>query len=188
MSIIDPTIGEITMFAGNFAPRSWALCNGQLLAISSNSALFSIIGTIYGGDGRTTFGLPNLQGRSPRHFGAGPGIGTIGIGQVGGQENVTLSVANLPSHSHPHTHTATVHAEARQADESSPGDNVFALAGSNIYHDIDDGRQDVLMHENTVTLSSDSSNTGGGQSFNVLNPYLAVNYIIALEGIFPSRS
>ena len=188
MSITDPTIGEITMFGGNFAPRSWAFCNGQLLAIAQYQALFSIIGTIYGGDGRTTFGLPNLQGRSPRHYGNGPGLNPVAIGAAGGRENVTLNTMNLPSHSHPHTHTATVHAEARLANEATPADNVFALAGSNIYHDIDDSRDDVLMHGNTVTLSTDSSNTGGNQGFDILNPYQAVNYIIALEGIFPSRS
>ena len=188
MSIIDPTIGEITMFGGNFAPRSWAFCNGQLLAITSYDALFSIIGTIYGGDGRTTFALPNLQGRAPRHFGTGPGLSPVAIGSAGGRENVVLSTQNMPSHSHPHTHSATVHAEARLADESTPGDNIFSLTGSNIYHDVDDGRQDILMHQNTVTLSTDSSNTGGNQSFGILNPYQAVNYIIALEGIYPSRS
>ncbi|UIP06159.1 tail fiber protein [Erythrobacter sp. SDW2] len=190
MSISDPTIGEITMFGGNFAPRSWAFCNGQLLSISQYTALFSILGTTYGGDGRTTFALPDLQSRTPRGTGTGPGLSPVALGQAGGIEQVTLTVANMPSHSHPHTHTASVHAEPRLGNENAPGDNVFALApaGTNIYHDIDDTRQDILMHANTVTLSQDSTVAGGNQPVTVLNPWLGVNYIIALEGMFPSRN
>ncbi len=190
MSISDPTLGEIAMFGANWAPRNWALCNGQLLPISSNSALFSILGTTYGGDGRTTFALPNLQSRVPRGQGTGPGLNPVSIGEASGYEQVTLSVANMPSHTHPHTHTATVHAEARLGDENSPGDNIFALApnGTNIYHDIDDGRQDIFMHANTVTLSTDSTPAGGNVPIGVMNPWLGVNFIIALQGMFPSRS
>lgn len=188
MSIYDPTIGEITMFGGTFAPRSWAFCNGQLLPISNYTALFSIIGTIYGGDGRTTFGLPNLQGRAPRGQGTGPGLQPVAIGQVGGAEEIALSINNLPNHSHPHTHAASVHGEARLADEAAPTDNVFALASENIYHDVDENQQDVLMHPNTVTLTTDSTPAGGGIPFSNLNPFLGTNFIIALEGIFPSRS
>ena len=188
MSISDPTLGEITMFGAPWAPRNWALCNGQLLPISSNSALFSILGTTYGGDGRTTFGLPDLRGRVAKHAGTGPGLTPVRLGEKNGHEQVALSTLNLPSHSHPHTHTATVHAEARMADEATPADNVFALAGANIYHDVDDSREDVLMHSNTVTLSTDSSNTGGNIPFDITNPYQAVSFIIALYGYYPSRS
>ena len=190
MSISDPTIGEITMFGAPWAPRNWALCNGDLLPISQFTALFSIIGTNFGGDGRTTFGLPDLRARVPRGQGTGPGLDQVMVGMAGGSEFASITVANMPSHAHPHTHTATVHAEARLGDENSPGDNVFALApqGTNIYHDIDDNRQDILMHANTVQLSTDSTLAGGNQPIGLLNPYVGINYIIALEGIFPSRN
>lgn len=188
MSISDPTLGEISMFGANWAPRGWALCQGQLLPINQNQALFSIIGTIYGGDGRTTFGLPDFRGRSPRGQGTGPGFAPVMIGQRSGRENETLSVMNMPNHSHPHTHTASVHGEARLANEAAPTDNVFALANANIYHDVDSGQQDVLMHANTVTLAQDATPAGGSQSFSLMNPYIGVNFIIALTGVYPSRS
>lgn len=190
MSFTTPTIGEIQMFGANWAPRNYALCQGQLLPISNYTALFSIIGTFYGGDGRTTFGLPDLRGRTPRGQGTGPGLSHVTVGARSGIESESLTVLNLPAHSHPHSHTATVHAEARLGDESTPGDNIFALApnGTNIYHDIDDSRQDIYMHANTVTLSTDGPPAGGNNPIGVLNPYLGINYIIALEGIYPSRS
>ncbi|UIP06158.1 tail fiber protein [Erythrobacter sp. SDW2] len=190
MSFAEPTIGEIQMFAGDFAPRNFALCQGQLLPISQNSALFSILGTTFGGDGRTTFGLPDLRSRVPRHAGQGPGLGNVRLGEQGGLEYEAVGPINLPTHSHPHSHLASVHAEPRLGDENAPGDNVFALTppGTNIYHDVDDTRQDILMHANTVTLSQDMTPAGGNQSFYAVNPYLGVNYIIALYGIYPSRS
>ncbi|GAA4035766.1 phage tail protein [Parerythrobacter jejuensis] len=188
MSYSNPTIGDVTIFAGNFAPRSWAFCHGQLLPISSNSALFSILGTVYGGDGRTTFALPDLRGRVARGVGNGPGLSNVAQGQRGGTERASIQVGNLPAHSHPHTHTATVHAEARLANEKAPLDNRFALANSDIYHDDDGATQDIQMHANTVTLSTDSSNTGSNIPLDIENPYLGLNYIIALVGDYPSRS
>lgn len=187
MSIYDPTVGEIAMFGAPWAPKNWALCNGQLLSISSNTALFSVIGTYYGGDGRTNFALPNLQSRVPRGQGQGPGLSMVNIGDVAGAESASMTIANMPSHAHPHTHIASVHAEARLADEATPADNVFSLAGANIYHDVDDGRQDILMHANTVTMTSDSTPAGGNAPFPVVNPYLGINYIIALYGQYPIR-
>ena len=190
MSISDPTLGEISMFGADWAPKGWALCQGQLMAISSNQALFSIIGTIYGGDGRTTFALPNFSSRTPRGQGQGPGFGNVVMGEASGVEQVSITTGNMPSHAHPHTHTATVHAEARLGDENSPGDNVFALApqGTNIYHDVDDNRQDILMHANTVTLSTDSTAAGGNIPLSVMNPWLGINYTIAITGNFPVRN
>lgn len=188
MAITNPTIGQIVLFGGNFAPRNWAYCNGQLLAISSYTALFSIIGTTYGGDGRTTFGLPDLQTRIPKGIGNGPGIGNTNIGQKGGALDVAILVQNMASHSHPHSHTATVHAESRIANKAAPGNNRFALSGANIYHDDDGTAPDTTMHANTVTVASGGTATGGNQPINIENPFLGVNYIIALQGTFPSRN
>ena len=124
----DPFIGEIKMFAGNFAPRGWALCDGQLLAVSQNDALFSLFGTIYGGDGRTTFGLPDLRGRIPIHAGSGPGLSPRRLGAKGGAENVTLTTAQLPAHKH------DIFASSAGASAGNPLNNVSAnTAPTNVY-------------------------------------------------------
>ena len=171
----EPFIAEIRIFAGNFAPRGWAFCDGQLLPISQNTALFSLIGTIYGGDGRTTTGLPNLQGRAPMHPGRGPGLTARRIGQQLGVERETLSEAQIPVHTH-----------AARADNSNANVNVptsdSALAKSR-------GGSAYAPDTNLVDMASESiSATGGGQSHQNLQPLLALNFIIALVGIFPSRS
>lgn len=178
---MDPLLGQIIMFGGNFAPRGWALCDGQLIAISSNAALFSLLGTTYGGDGRTTFALPDLRGRAPVHAGTGPGINPVRLGQKGGHESITLAVNNMPVHSH----TATLHAEEATANELNPESHLLAIpvSAGNIYAD-DTLAAERAMSPKSVTIA----NAGGGQSFNNRNPYQAVNYIIALQGIFPSRS
>jgi microcystin-dependent protein len=178
----EPFIGEIKMFGGNFAPRGYALCDGQLLAISQNTALFSILGTTYGGDGRTTFGLPDLRGRSPVHEGSGPGLPGVTLGEKGGSALVTLTEANLPSH----THTATLRASGDAADTAAPGNNALSLA--NIYS-IDDpatGDDDpsIALQPNSVEVSGG----GSGVSIPVRSPYQVVNFIIALVGLYPSRS
>ena len=174
----EPYVGEIRMFAGNFAPRGWAFCDGQLLAVSQNDALFSLFGTIYGGDGRTTFGLPDLRGRIPVHAGTGPGLSPVRLGAKGGVENVTLTTQEIP-HSH------TVKAYSSPGSTSSPI-NTFLGATGEDYYDVD--------KSNHTTLSSKSiSYTGGNQSggteshMNVM-PFLCVNFIVALVGIYPSRS
>ena len=176
---MEPFIGEIIMFGGNFAPRSWAFCNGQLLAISQNTALFSILGTTYGGDGRTTFALPDLRGRSAIHAGRGPGLSTVKLGQRGGTESVTLNLLNLPSHNH----SASVKMQgadpvARGTDSTSPT-NAFPAEGG-VYGTV----ANVEMGAGTVTVN----NNGGNQPFNNRNPFEVVNYIIALFGTYPSRS
>jgi len=178
----DPFIGQITMFAGNFAPRSWAFCDGQLLQISGNSALFSILGTTYGGDGRTTFGLPDLRGRVPIHdgSGSGPGLPSYNLGQKGGQTNVTLTESNLPSHGHA-PGTIKLRATASPADTADPTGHALAMAPA------------YKGEATTVDMSSDSivgqtANTGSSQSFNNMPPYQVINYIIALVGVFPSRN
>ena len=164
------------MFASNFAPRGWALCEGQLLPISQNSALFSLFGTIYGGDGRTTLALPDCRGRIPLHRGAGPGLTPRLQGSRGGAEAVTLTLSQLPSHSH------QLQAVNEPADSGSPAGRMLADPSVNdpIYSD---------QTNQPVNMSSESvSNAGSGQSHSNLMPTLCVNFIVALTGIFPSRS
>lgn len=179
----EPFLGEIRAFGFNFAPRSWAFCNGQLLPIAQNTALFSLLGTIYGGDGRTTFGLPDLRGRSMVQYGEGPGLSNLSQGQNGGTEEITLTTANLP----PHSHSAELHAENEIADSPGPKGKFLAKPnGVNIYKDAtslfnDDNK---IMAPGSVVIG----NTGGGQAVYSRSPYLAVNLCIALQGVFPSRS
>ncbi|OEK09718.1 phage tail protein [Flavivirga aquatica] len=163
------------MFGGNFAPRGWAFCDGQLLPISQYSALFSLLGTTYGGDGRTTFALPDLRGRVAIHPGNGPGLSSYRQGQKGGAETNTLTVNQMPSHRH------SVNAVMEDGNESVPTNNV--PAGTKVLD-----KEYSSDTPNTTMKSSIIGNTGGGQPINNIQPYGTVNYIIALQGIFPSRS
>lgn len=172
----EPFIGQIAMFAGNFAPRGWAFCDGQLLSIAENSALFSLLGTTYGGDGRTTFGLPDLRGRFPLHPGNGPGLTPRSLGEKGGVESVTLAANQMPSH----THTNQALAQTTAGTDSDPTGKVPA-AGRNFYADIAAG-------PTTVLASQTSGSTGGGQAHTNVPPFQGVNFIIALIGIYPSRN
>jgi microcystin-dependent protein len=170
----EPFVAEIKIFAGNFAIRGWAFCDGQLLPISQNTALFSILGTTYGGDGRTSFGLPNLQGKAPMHSGNGPGLSPKRLGEIGGAETVTLSSAQLPSHTH------NVSASTFPASSTLPTNNSqFARSAGGFAYD-DSGAVNVPLDTRSV------DNSGGGQSHNNLQPYLTLNYIIALTGVYPS--
>ena len=170
----EPFIGEIRMFAGNFAPRGWAFCDGELLAVSQNDALFSLLGTIYGGDGRTTFGLPDMRGRIPIHAGHGPGLSNRRLGAKGGEEKVTLTVNQLPSHGH------EVSASAASASSGNPSNNVSAnTAPTNIY-------STALAVPQTMNSAAVSA-TGGSRSHTNLMPALCIHFIIALVGIYPSR-
>lgn len=171
----EPFVGEIRLFAGNFAPRGWALCDGQLLAVSQNDALFSLLGTIYGGDGRTTFGLPDLRGRIPVHAGSGPGLSPRRLGAKAGAENVTLTVNQLPPHQH------TVGASDNSGSHSQPS-GVMAkdLNSTTLYAENLSGITTDL-HPNRV------GHAGGSQSHSNLMPFLCINFIIALFGIYPSR-
>lgn len=171
----DPFIGEMRLFAGNFAPRGWALCEGQLLAISQNDALFSLLGTIYGGDGRTTFGLPDLRGRVPVHQGTGPGLPDARIGQTGGAETVTLTSSQVPAHSH------AVRASAALGTGSAPGNALLTATGP--VNSYGSGAPDLAMAADAL-----STQPGGPLSHDNMAPFLAVNTIIALFGIYPSRS
>ena len=169
----EPFVGEIRMFAGNFAPRGWAFCDGQLLAVSQNDALFSLLGTIYGGDGRTTFGLPDLRGRIPLHQGTGPGLSPRRLGSKGGSENVTLTTNQLASHTH------DFNANKAAATGSAPQGKVLA--------DPAPGRLFRNAAQNVSLASSSIANTGGTQPHTNLMPTLCINFIIALVGIYPSR-
>jgi len=169
----EPFVGEIRMFAGNFAPRGWAFCDGQLLAVSQNDALFSLLGTIYGGDGRTTFGLPDLRGRIPIHAGEGPGLSLRRLGSKSGAEKVTLTVNQLPSHTHP--------MKASSDPAVVPNPQGAMLGTSNVIELYSGDPADSNMSTNAITA------VGGSRSHTNLMPYLCIHFIIALVGIYPSR-
>lgn len=168
----EPFVGEIRMFAGNFAPRGWAFCDGQLLAVSQNDALFSLLGTVYGGDGRTTFGLPDLRGRIPVHAGSGPGLSPRRLGSKGGAENVTLTVNQLPSHTH------TMQASSQAATDALPQNKVVAQTDAAFYH-VDPPFVDFA--------SQGALAIGGSRAHTNVMPFLCLHFIIALFGIYPSR-
>lgn len=176
------------MFGGNFAPRNWAYCSGQSLSIAQNSALFSILGTIFGGDGRTSFKLPDMRGRVSVHAGHGPGLTNRTLGQASGTEDVTLNVQQIPSH----THVATPNLSGKvgvvddDATTSDAAGNV--LANSTPGHSYHAGPADDELGGVSLTGSVGVSNTGGSQHHNNMQPWLAVNYIICMFGVFPSRS
>lgn len=179
---MEPFLGQIIMFGGTFAPRGWALCNGQLLPIHSNTALFSLLGTTYGGDGRTTFALPDLQGRVAVHPGQGAGLSPYQLGQKGGRESATLTVQNLPSHTH--EASGTLLAAAGEGDSAVPTDNFPSKSGIG---DPDySATADGSMAAGGVDV--EVGNTGGSQPVQTLPPFISVNFIIALQGTFPSRS
>ncbi|MFQ5524659.1 MAG: phage tail protein [Thermoanaerobaculia bacterium] len=172
----EPFTAEIRIFAGNFAPRGWAFCNGQLLPVSQNTALFSLIGTIYGGDGRTTTALPNLKGRAPMHPGRGPGLTSRRLGQRGGVESVTLTEAQIPNHTH------TPRGSDTAANSNSPTNTATSRPSGR-------GAGWYINNDGNVNMRSGAlANTGGGQAHNNMQPFLAMNFIIALVGLYPSRS
>jgi microcystin-dependent protein len=173
----DPFLGQLALVGFNFCPRGWSSAEGQLLSIAQNNALFALLGTIYGGDGRTTFALPDLRGRSPIGIGTGPGLTSFREGQRGGTETTTLTVANMPSHSH------DVHATNVLGDKGGPGGKFLAsgvgTAGLKRYN---------FGPPNKIMNSAMIGNTGGGQSFENRDPYLAMRWCIATQGVFPSRN
>jgi microcystin-dependent protein len=172
---MDPFLGEIRIFAGNFAPQGWAFCAGQLMAISQNDALYALIGTTYGGDGVTTFGLPDLRGRAPIHQGTRFGV-TFTMGEVIGVENVTLTTQQLPQHTHPAV-------AATGADSISPQGKVWSTdPGANIADWATAASSNAFMAPNAI------STAGGNLPHENMQPFLAISYIIAIEGIFPSQN
>jgi microcystin-dependent protein len=171
----EPFLGMIAIYGFNFAPRGWAFCNGQILPIAQNTALFSLLGTMYGGNGQTTFGLPDLRSRFPNHFGQGPGLSSYTQGQVGGTESATLTVNQMPAHNHNSTTPAT----GADGNSIDPAAGAVFGAGTSIYKV---GAATIQMSPTPTSL------TGGSQPTPIINPYLTLNYCIALEGIFPSRN
>ena len=169
----EPFLAEVKLFAGNFAPRGWADCNGQLLPINQNQALFSLLGTTYGGNGQTTFGLPNLQDRTAIHAGQGPGLSDRSLGQTGGSALATLSTAQMPSHSHRLRGAAL-------ADTGTPGGTVAlaATTGAKVYRSA----------SNLVTMGAPLADSGIGQGHENRQPFLGMRYIIALQGVYPTRN
>lgn len=173
----DPYLGEIKMFGGNFAPAGWAFCDGQILSIAQNTALFSLLGTTYGGNGVNTFALPDLRGRVPLHQGQGPGLSPILLGQVGGAETVTLTTSQIPSHSHLLT-----------INNSNAGMTATAT-GNYINAKTESGESVASTGPNLTQLNPASvGNTGGSQPHENREPYLGISFIIALQGIYPSRN
>jgi microcystin-dependent protein len=170
----DPYIGEVRLFAGNFAPQGWALCQGLLLSIVENEALFTLIGTTYGGDGQTTFGLPDLQGRVPIHQGTGAGLSTRFIGERAGTESVTVTTSQMPAHNHPLGATSA----AAQA-AAVPSGSVLAATPVSLY-----GAGAATAPMASTALAA----TGGAQPHENMAPFAVMNYIIALFGIYPSQS
>lgn len=173
----DPFLAEIRMFAGTFAPTGWAFCNGQLMVISQNTALFSLLGTTYGGDGRSTFGLPNLQAQAPMHPGQGPGLSQRSLGESGGTPAVTLIEAEIPAHTHtvgvastPGTRNTPTGAVLGQAAFGRRIDKTYATAGAS-----------ATMNPGAIGVA------GSSTPHNNLPPFLAVTFIIALQGVFPQR-
>lgn len=179
---MDGYVAEIRMFAGNFAPRNYSYCNGALLPIAQNTALFSLIGTTYGGDGRTTTQLPDLRGRTAVGKGRGPGLANINLGQRGGAETDTITTATMPYH----THTVSGHIKANDGatKSESPIGSFVAETAANRF--ASGGNPDIALANNTITVTV--ANNGGGQSHDNMPPYLVLNYIICLQGQYPSRS
>lgn len=178
---MDPLLGTIIMFAGNFAPRGWALCQGQMLSIAQNTALFSILGTTYGGNGQTTFALPDLRGRVPMGAGQGPGLGNYELGEVTGTENVTLLSTQMPQHNH------SVMVSTGNANSPQGSNNYLAVAngdfqGDNVTVNTYNGTPNATLGGSSIGIA------GGNQPHENLQPSLGMNYIIAIEGIFPSRN
>lgn len=190
---MEPFLGEIKMVGFNFAPRGYALCQGQVMSIAQNSALFSLLGTLYGGDGQTTFALPDYRGRGPVGMGQGPGLSLINQGEVAGTESITLLTSNLPPFSLPVTGTASVAIPASTADGSTqvPGTGsvlakpVDSAVGAEV--SLYGSTADTTLAPFNASVNATVTHVSGGMPLGVRNPYLGTNFVIAVQGIFPSR-
>lgn len=194
---MEGTIAQVMMFAGNFAPRAWSFCQGQLLAISQYNAVFSLLGTMYGGDGRTTFALPDLRGRTPIGHGHGPGLTNRPIGQKGGPERVTLSQLEMPVHNHTantQSLQVAVGADSSNGGVSDPNGAYPAISNftnaqrqTTVVNSYSDSA-DTTMAPATVSGQLQIGNAGGSQSHENMQPFLAIPYVICLSGVYPSRN
>jgi len=180
----DPFLGQIMLFAGNFAPRGWATCDGQLLSISTNTALFSILGTTYGGNGTTTFALPDLRGRVALHQGTGPGLSQYVPGEAAGVENVTLTQGTMPAHNHAATVTINPAASPLSASDDPTNGVPAGGSGQNVYAGAPDGTTKMNAGMATAVVAP----AGGNQPHENRQPFLCMTYCIAVQGIFPSRN
>jgi microcystin-dependent protein len=182
---MEGVIGYTTLFAGNFAPKNWALCQGQIITIASNTALFSILGTTYGGNGTTTFGLPDLRGRSIVGVGQGPGLSQYSLGQVGGTETQTLTMSTMPAHVHPVAVVAANPASDEAGSLTTASGSVYArdtISGGAPYSSGPNVSMGPLSAQITVTP------VGGAQAFSILRPLLGLNYIVCMRGVYPARN
>jgi len=172
---MDPFVAEIRIFPFNFAPKGWAFCDGQILPISQNTALFSLLGTTYGGDGKSTFALPDMQGNAPMHPGQGPGLSLHDLGEVGGSETVTLLESEIPSHTH-----------QMRADNQDPADTNVVSPAAALAKSTGGA---LYQPASNATMSGNAlAPAGGDQPHNNMQPYLTLNFCIALQGVFPPRS
>lgn len=194
MAQADPFLGQLTLYPYSFCPRGWTEANGQLLQISSYTALFSLLGNVYGGDGRVTFGLPDLRGRVPLGFGQGPGLSNVLLGQRGGTESVAQNSTQLAPHSHGATTNVTVNSQlrafnSRAGNTGTAQGNVPSTASETVYNA---GPADVDMGSSAISTTASGTttvgNAGGGQPMSIRNPYLGLRWCIALQGIYPSRN
>ncbi len=182
----EPFIGEIKILGFNFAPRGYATCQGQILSIAQNTALFSLLGTTYGGNGQTTFALPDLQGRVAKSQGQGPGLPSYVMGEVAGSPSVTLLTSNLPAHTHPATGiTANLPVASGAGSSNSPVGNYLSQAPVDMYSTAATAGKN---YGSALAASGTTGIAGSSLPLNIENPYLVVNFSIAIEGIFPSRN
>lgn len=173
---MDPFVAEIRIFPFNFAPKGWAFCDGQLLPLSQNTALFSLLGTTYGGDGKSTFALPDMQGNAPMHPGQGPGLSLHDLGETGGSETVSLLESEIPSHAH------ALRGDANVSESPDPAANSLGRGSSiNAYQ--------TVSNQNLVSMAPEAlAPAGGDQPHNNMQPYLTLNFCIALQGVYPPRT
>jgi microcystin-dependent protein len=172
----EPFLAEIIMFGGNFAPRGWAFCQGQILSIAQNTALFSLLGTTFGGNGQTTFALPDYRGRVPVGTGQGPGLPSMNLGQLGGEPTHTLIITEMPAHNH----QFSLPASTSDSTAKNPSGNVPGATANPVY-----GAASTI---NAAMAPGSSGIAGGSQPHNIMQPYIGMNFIIAVEGIYPSRN
>ena len=199
LNFMDGTLAEIRMFAGNFSPRGWQFCNGQLLAISQWTAVFALVGTTYGGDGQTTFAVPDFRGRVAVGTGTGNGLSNVQLGQMSGTETVALFITQIPAHNHTATAgtggtgTATLNAVTANGNTQSPSGNYIAASRTASVASYIASGTTAAMNAGSITLSNITAGaptigiTGGSGPHSNMQPYLGINYIICVEGIFPSR-
>jgi len=174
--VADPFVAEVRIFPFNFAPKGWAFCDGQILPLSQNTALFSLLGTTYGGDGRSNFALPNLQGNAPMHPGQGPGLSLHDLGETGGSDTVTLLESEIPGHGHP------LQASNQPGEDPAPGGELLGRSvGASLYQ--------TATGSNLVQMADEAlAPAGGDQPHNNLQPYLTLNFCIAMQGVYPPRT